>query len=44
MTDSERKIRDLEKALREVKLERDIFKKVVGIFSKNDKSKVLVST
>ena len=36
MTDSERKIKELEKELREMKLERDILKKAVGIFSKND--------
>ena len=37
MTDSERKIHDLEKELRETRLERDILKKAVGIFSKNDR-------
>ncbi len=37
MTDSERKIRELEKELREMKLERDILKKAVGIFSKSDR-------
>jgi transposase len=37
MTESERKIKDLEKELREMKLERDILKKAVGIFSKNDR-------
>ena len=37
MTDSERKIDELEKELRETRLERDILKKAVGIFSKNDK-------
>ena len=37
MTDSERKIDQLEKELRETRLERDILKKAVGIFSKNDK-------
>lgn len=37
MTESERKIHDLEKRLREAELERDILKKAVGIFSKNDK-------
>jgi len=37
MTASERKIQELEKRLREAELERDILKKAVGIFSKNDK-------
>jgi len=37
MTDSEGKIKDLEKQLREMKLERDILKKAVGIFSKSDR-------
>ena len=37
MTESERKIHELEKELRETRLERDILKKAVGIFSKNDK-------
>ena len=37
MTESERKIHELEKRLRETELERDILKKAVGIFSKNDK-------
>ena len=37
MTDSERKIHELEKELRETKLERDILKKAVGIFSKTDR-------
>ena len=37
MTASERKIHELEKELRETKLERDILKKAVGIFSKNDR-------
>ena len=37
MTESERKIHDLEKRLREAELERDILKKAVGIFSKNDR-------
>ena len=37
MTESERKIQDLEKRLREAELERDILKKAVGIFSKSDK-------
>ena len=37
MTESERKIHELEKRLRETELERDILKKAVGIFSRNDK-------
>jgi transposase len=37
MTESERKIEELEKELRETRLERDILKKAVGIFSKNDR-------
>ena len=37
MTDSERRIHELEKQLKEARLERDILKKAVGIFSKNDK-------
>ncbi len=37
MTDEERKIHELEKELRETRLERDILKKAVGIFSKNDR-------
>ena len=37
MSESERKIKELEKELREMKLERDILKKAVGIFSKNDR-------
>lgn len=37
MTDSERKIYELEKELRETRLERDILKKAVGIFSKSDR-------
>ena len=37
MTESERKIHELEKELRETRLERDILKKAVGIFSKNDR-------
>jgi len=37
MTDSERKIYELEKELRETKLERDILKKAVGIFSRSDR-------
>lgn len=37
MTEPERKIYELEQALKEARLERDILKKAVGIFSKNDK-------
>ena len=37
MTEAERKIDNLEKELRETRLERDILKKAVGIFSKNDR-------
>ena len=37
LTESERKTKELEKELREMKLERDILKKAVGIFSKNDR-------
>ena len=37
MTESERKIEELEKELRETRLERDILKKAVGIFSKSDR-------
>ena len=37
MSESERKIHDLEKELRETRLERDILKKAVGIFSKSDR-------
>ena len=37
LNDTERKIQDLEKELRETKLERDILKKAVGIFSKTDR-------
>ena len=36
MTDSEREIARLKKELREAQLERDILKKAVSIFSKND--------
>jgi len=36
-TESDRKIEELEKELRETKLERDILKKAVGIFSKTDR-------
>ena len=37
MTAPERKIAELEKELKEARLERDILKKAVGIFSKSDK-------
>jgi|SRR5690606_25856650 len=37
MSESERKVEELEKELRETRLERDILKKAVGIFSKNDR-------
>jgi len=37
MTESEREIARLKKALKEAQLERDILKKAVGIFSKNDR-------
>ena len=37
LTATERKIQDLEKRLKETELERDILKKAVGIFSKNDR-------
>jgi len=37
MTESERRIYDLERENRELKLERDILKKAVGIFSKSDR-------
>lgn len=36
MNDEERKIASLERQLREMQLERDILKKAIGIFSKND--------
>lgn len=36
MSDEERRIARLERQLREVRLERDILKKAIGIFSKND--------
>lgn len=36
-TDHERELSKLRKELKEAKLERDILKKAVGIFSKNDK-------
>jgi len=37
MTEEEKKIEKLEKELREARLERDILKKAVGIFSKTDR-------
>ena len=37
MSESERKIAALERELRETRLERDILKKAVGIFSKSDR-------
>ena len=37
MTESEQKIYDLERELRETRLERDILKKAVGIFSRTDR-------
>lgn len=37
MSDSEREVVKLQKELRELRLERDILKKAVGIFSKSDK-------
>ena len=37
MNESERRIHELEKELKETRLERDILKKAVGIFSKSDK-------
>jgi len=37
LTPEEQKIKDLEDELRETKLERDILKKAVGIFSKKSK-------
>lgn len=37
MTDSEREISRLKKELKEAQLERDILKKAVSIFSKNDR-------
>ena len=36
MTDSEQEIARLKKELKQVKIERDILKKAVGIFSKSD--------
>jgi len=36
LSESEREIKELKKQLREAQLERDILKKAVGIFSKND--------
>ena len=37
MTDEEKEIARLKKALKEAELERDILKKAISIFSKNDK-------
>jgi len=37
LSEQEREIKGLKKQLREAQLERDILKKAVGIFSKNDK-------
>ena len=37
MTDEERQIAQLKRQLREAQLERDILKKAIGIFSKNDR-------
>ena len=37
MTESERRVKELEKQLKETELERDILKKAVGIFSKSDR-------
>jgi len=37
LTDEEKQIAELKKALKEAQLERDILKKAVSIFSKNDK-------
>ena len=37
LSDSERRLVELERENRELKLERDILKKAVGIFSKNDR-------
>jgi len=37
LSESELEIKELKKQLREAQLERDILKKAVGIFSKNDK-------
>lgn len=37
LSDEERRIKALEKEVRELRLERDILKKAVGIFSKNDR-------
>lgn len=37
LTESEREIEALKKELREIRLERDILKKAVGIFSKSDR-------
>ena len=37
LTSTEQELKDLQKEFRELKLERDILKKVVSIFSKSDK-------
>jgi transposase len=37
MTDSEKEIARLQKALKEAEMERDILKKAISIFSKSDK-------
>lgn len=37
LSDEERRIKALEKEIRELRLERDILKKAVGIFSKSDR-------
>jgi len=37
LSDADKKLRALEKELRSVKMERDILKKAVGIFSKSEK-------
>ena len=37
LSEEERRIKELERENRELKLERDILKKAVGIFSKNDR-------
>jgi len=40
LNDKDLEIRNLKKQLREAKLERDILKKAVGIFSKSDKTNI----
>ncbi len=37
LSEEERRIKELERENRELKIERDILKKAVGIFSKNDR-------